>query len=77
MNKQQRNRHYCTVDYPEKEGQKRQMYCIEIKAGSRQKIKLSFAYSAMRQGLLEKLGQAKEELEIRLFTETGNMEAEE
>lgn len=77
MNKQQRNPHAWTGNYPEKKDPKRQMYCIESKAGSRQKIKLSFAYSAMRQGLLEKLGQAKEELEIRLFTETGNMEAEE
>jgi hypothetical protein len=31
----------------------------------------------MRQGLLEKLSQAKEELEIRLFTETENTEATE
>ena len=45
-------------------------YCIEIRTGARNKIKLSFLYASMRKDLLEKLGQATEEMEIRLFTET-------
>jgi len=85
MNKLQRNRNRYIGDYSETEAHERyshkntprQRYCIEIKTGPREKIKLSFAYSAMRQGLLEKLSQAKEELEIRLFTETENTEATE
>ncbi|NSW82552.1 MAG: hypothetical protein HPY90_04625 [Syntrophothermus sp.] len=85
MNKLMRNRNRYTGDNPGTEVQERynhnytprQRYCIEIKTGPREKIKLSFAYSAMRQGLLEKLGQAKEELEIRLFTETESAEVTE
>jgi len=57
------------TDKDSRKGEGHKIYCIEIKTGPREKIKLSFAYAAMRQGLLQHLGQAREEMEIKLFTE--------
>ncbi|MGB9825249.1 MAG: hypothetical protein ACPLRU_01135 [Desulfofundulus sp.] len=73
-NKLEKNRNRYTGDnfetgIREREASPKQRYCIEIKTGPREKVKLSFLYPAMRKELLEKLGQALEEIEIKLFTE--------